>query len=325
LTSLFSPEHGFAGVEDQENIGDATDAASGLKVWSLYGKTQRPTAEMLAGIDALVFDIQDLGVRFYTYESTMIYALEEAAKAKLPFYVLDRPNPLTGLHVEGPMLDPDRLSFTGSHPLPLRHGLTMGELAKLVVGEKRLAADLHVIEMTGWNRDEWFDATGLAWVNPSPNIRNLNEALLYPGVALLEGSTNYSVGRGTDSPFEVIGADWINGRDLAHRLEARNIPGVRFYPVRFTPTGSNLKGKDASGLAFVVTNRDIFSSARLGLELAQTLGALYPKQMMWEKDRSLVGNSGVMRALATGGDAVSAAKTGLSDFLAIRQRYLIYR
>ncbi len=166
VAALFSPEHGFAGVEDHDNIGNAVDTATGIKVWSLYGKTLRPTPEMLRGLDALVFDIQDVGARFYTYESTMIYAMEEAAKANLPFYVLDRPNPITGIHVEGPMLDPDKLSFTGSFPLPLRHGMTMGELAKLVNGEKHLNADLHVIEMTGWNREDWFDSTGLPWVNP---------------------------------------------------------------------------------------------------------------------------------------------------------------
>ena len=179
----------------------------------------------------------------------MIYAMEEAAKAKLPFYVLDRPNPITGIHVEGPMLDPDKLSFTGSFPLPLRHGMTIGELAKLVNEENRLNADLHVIEMTGWNREDWFDATGLPWVNPSPNIRSLNEALLYPGIAMLESSTNYSVGRGTDAPFEQIGADWIDGRQLARYLESRAIPGVRCYPVQFTPTSSNFSGKTVSGRA----------------------------------------------------------------------------
>ena len=220
------------------------DKATGIKVWSLYDKTRRPTPEMLRGLDALVFDIQDVGARFYTYESTMIYAMEEAAKAKLPFYVLDRPNPITGIHVEGPMLDPDKLSFTGSFPLPLRHGMTMGELAKLVNGENRLNADLHVIEMTGWNREDWFDATGLPWVNPSPNIRNLNEALLYPGIAMLESSTNYSVGRGTDAPFEQIGADWIDGRQLARYLESRAIPGVRCYPVQFTPDRVELQRQD---------------------------------------------------------------------------------
>lgn len=325
IAALFSPEHGIAGIEDRENIGDAVDKATGIRVWSLYDKTRRPTPEMLRGLDALVFDIQDVGARFYTYESTMIYAMEEAAKGKLPFYVLDRPNPITGTHVEGPLLDPDKLSFTGSFPLPLRHGMTMGELAKLVNGENRLNADLHVIEMTGWNRDDWFDATGLPWVNPSPNIRNLNEALLYPGIAMLESSTNYSVGRGTDAPFEQIGADWIDGRQLARYLESRAIPGVRCYPVQFTPTSSNFSGKTVSGVHFTVTNRDVFRSSRLGLELASALATLYPKKIPVDLNRNLIGNSAVMRVLAAGGDAGPAADAGIQTFLLLRQRYLIYR
>ncbi|HWE53426.1 MAG TPA: exo-beta-N-acetylmuramidase NamZ domain-containing protein [Bryobacteraceae bacterium] len=324
VAALFSPEHGIAGAEDHPNVDNTTDPATGIRVWSLYGHTLRPTPEMLQGLDALVFDIQDVGTRFYTYESTMAYAMEEAARAKLPFYVLDRPNPITGDHVEGPVLDPDKLSFTGSFPLPLRHGMTMGELARLINGERHLNADLHVAEMTGWTRREWFDETGLPWVNPSPNIRNLTESLLYPGLALLEGSTNYSVGRGTDAPFEQIGADWIRGTELARRLASRNIPGVRFYPVRFRPVSSNLTGKTVEGLSFVITNRETFSSSRLGLEVAEALGALYPAQMHWDKNRVLIGNGGVMRALMAGGDALAAANAGYTDFLTTRQKYLIY-
>jgi len=325
LAALFSPEHGFAGVEDHENVDNTTDPSTGIKVWSLYGRTLRPTPEMLRGLDALVFDIQDIGVRFYTYESTMIYAMEEAARAKLPFYVLDRPDPITGLHVEGPMLDADKLTFTGTFPLPLRHGMTIGELARMVNGEKQLHADLHVAEMTNWRRGEWFDETGLPWVNPSPNIRNLTEALLYPGLAMLERSTNYSVGRGTDMPFGQIGAEWIRSQELEKRLIERNIPGVRFYPVRFKPESSNLSGKMVDGLSFVVTDRNVFSSARLGLEIAEALGVLYPKQMTWEKNRALIGNAAVIRALETGGDAVAAASAGYGDFLSLRQKYLIYQ
>jgi uncharacterized protein YbbC (DUF1343 family) len=325
VVALFSPEHGFAGVEDRENVADSKDPATGIRVWSLYGKTLRPTAEMLRGIDTLVFDIQDIGVRFYTYESTMFYAMEEAAKAKIPFYVLDRPNPLTGSHVEGPLLNADKLSFAGAFPLPLRHGLTMGELAKLENGEMHLNADLRVVEMAGWNRDDWFDATGLPWVNPSPNIRNLNEALLYPGLAMLEYSTNYSVGRGTDSPFEEIGADWINGRDLARYLSSRDIPGVRSYPLTFTPASSNFSGKTIEGIGFVIVNRDIFSSSRCGVELAMALEKLYPGKMKWDVNARLMGNQGVMDALAGGKDAVPAASAGMRDFLLLRQKYLLYR
>jgi len=325
VVSLFSPEHGIAGVEDRENIANAVDAATGIGIWSLYGKTRRPTPAMLQGLDALVFDIQDVGVRFYTYESTMLYAMEAAAGANLPFYVLDRPDPVTGTHVEGPMLDPDKLSFTGSYPLPLRHGMTMGELAGLLNGEKALGASLHVIEMTGWNREEWFDATGLPWVNPSPNIRNLNEAILYPGVAMLEGSTNYSVGRGTDTPFEQIGADWIDGVKLARYLTARAIPDIRIEAARFTPVSSNFKGKTIGGVRLVVTDRDFFSSSRLGLELAAALTNLYPGKLALESDKNLIGNSGVMHALTIGKDAMPAARAGIRQFLELRQKYLLYR
>ena len=325
VVALFSPEHGLAGVEDRENVGDSVDSATDIRVWSLYGKTRRPTPEMLRGLDVLVFDIQDVGVRFYTYESTMLYAMEEAAKAGLPFYVLDRPNPITGTRVEGPMLDPDKLSFTGSWPLPLRHGMTIGELARFLNGEKHLRANLQVIEMTGWDRGDWFDATGLPWVDPSPNIRNLNEALVYPGIAMLESSENYSVGRGTDAPFEQIGADWIRGRDLARYLTNRNIPGVRFYPVRFTPKSSHFSGKTIEGVRLIVTNRDLVSSSRLGLEVAAALIALYPNKIVVTANKDLIGNSGVMRALATAGDATLAAGSGMQRFLEVRQKYLLYR
>jgi uncharacterized protein YbbC (DUF1343 family)/CubicO group peptidase (beta-lactamase class C family) len=325
VTALFSPEHGFAGVEDQENIANSTDPATGIRIFSLYGKSRSPTPEMLKRVDVLVFDIQDVGVRFYTYESTMLYSMEEAAKASIPYYVLDRPNPLTGLHVEGPLLDADKLSFVGSYPLPLRHGMTIGELARLENGERHLNADLHVIEMAGWRRTDWFDATGLAWLNPSPNIRNPREALLYPGLGMLEYSLNYSVGRGTDSPFELIGADWIEGSKLADYMGLRKIPGVRFYPLRFTPASSRLAGKTVAGIGFDVTDRDVFSSSRLGLELASALGKLYPGQIDWELNRQLIGNGGVIAALARGADPVPASEAGLDEFLAVRQKYLIYR
>jgi uncharacterized protein YbbC (DUF1343 family) len=325
VAALFSPEHGFAGIEDQENVADSRDPATGIRVWSLYGKTRRPTPEMLRGIDALVFDIQDLGVRFYTYESTMLYAMEEAARAKIPFYVLDRPNPLTGNHVEGPTLDADKVSFVGAWTLPLRHGLTTGELAGLENGERRLGADLRVIEMAGWNREEWFDATGLPWVNPSPNIRSPSAALLYPGLAMLEYSVNYSVGRGTDVPFEQIGADWIKGAELADYLAARTVPGVRVYPTSFTPTASHFAGKTIQGVGFAVTNRDVFSSSRLGLELAMALEHLYPGKLNWDVDKSLIGSASVITALQKGEDAIKAADDGLAAFQSTRRKYLLYK
>jgi uncharacterized protein YbbC (DUF1343 family) len=324
IVSLFAPEHGIAGVEDRENLGDAIDTVTGIKVWSLYGKTRRPTPEMLRGLDLLVFDIQDVGVRFFTYETTMLYAMEEAAKAKLPIYVLDRPNPITGIHVEGPMLDADKLSFTGPVPLPLRHGMTIGELARLMNGSPGVDADLHVIAMTGWHRSDWFDSTGLPWVDPSPNLRNLNEAILYPGVAMIEFSTNYSVGRGTDAPFEQIGAEWINGTDLARYLSGLNIPGVRFYPIQFKPIASNLAGKTIGGVRLVVTDRDLLSASQLGISIAAALGKLYPKKINLETNRNLIGNSEVMKELATGGDATVAANLKLQAFLELRQKFLLY-
>ncbi|MDP9172210.1 MAG: DUF1343 domain-containing protein, partial [Acidobacteriota bacterium] len=325
VVALFSPEHGIAGVEDHENIDNASDGATGIRIWSLYGKTLRPNAEMLRGIDALVFDIQDLGVRFYTYESTMLYAMEEAARARIPFYVLDRPNPLTGTHVEGPMLDADKTSFVGAWPLPLRHGLTIGELAALENGERPLNAELHVIPVAGWERKEWFDDTGLPWVNPSPNIRNADEALLYPGLAMLEYSPNYSVGRGTDAPFEQIGADWINGAELAAYLNGRQIPGVVCSATTFAPAASNLRGKTIGGVRFAITNRAIFDSSKLGLEVAQALEKLYPGKIKWELNRKLLGSDAVIKALETGADPLKAAQSGLSPFLAIREKYLLYR
>ena len=327
IVALFSPEHGLAGVEDHP-IDDSVDTVTGVKVWSLYGKTHRPTPEMLRGLDALVFDIQDIGTRFYTYESTMHYAMEEAAKAKLPFYILDRPNPITGIHVEGPMLDPDNFSFTGSFPLPLRHGMTIGELALLmndaVNTRNAPKADLHVIEMVGWHRSDWFDATGLPWVNPSPNIRNLDEALLYPGIAMLEYSTNYSVGRGTDKPFEQIGADWMDGTAMARRLTGLKIPGVLFSAVRFTPAASNFSGKTITGVRFTVTDRQVFSSSQLGLAVAASLTSLYPKKLILETNRNLVGNNGVMRALASGIDPSLAANAKVQEFGELRRKFLLY-
>jgi uncharacterized protein YbbC (DUF1343 family)/CubicO group peptidase (beta-lactamase class C family) len=325
VVSLFSPEHGFAGVEDRPGIANTTDPTTGLRIWSLYGTTNRPTPEMLAGIDTLVFDIQDIGVRFYTYESTMLYAMQEAAKKKIAFIVLDRPNPLTGNHVEGPMLDPDELSFVGAFPLPLRHGLTMGELAKLENAELALGADLQVIEMTGWKRDQWFDFTGLPWVNPSPNIRNLNAATLYPAIAMLEYSSNYSVGRGTEKPFEHVGADWINGHELTEYLTARSIPGVRVSATEFIPVSSNLNGKKVQGIQIELTDRDVFSATQFGMELAMALGKLYPGKISWEADRRLIGSKSVVSALADQTGVMAAATRGVPEFIALRQKYLLYQ
>jgi uncharacterized protein YbbC (DUF1343 family) len=328
VTALFSPEHGALGKEDRENIGNTTDPKTGIKVWSLFaGKGLRPTAEMLRGIDALVFDVQDVGARFYTYVSTMAYAMEEAAKARIPYYVLDRPNPISGVRVEPPLLDRASLSFVGYFPLPLRHGMTMAELATMFNVENKIGADLRVVRMTGWQRGDWFDSTGLPWVNPSPNIRSLTAALLYPGVAMLEYSPNYSVGRGTDAPFEMAGATFIHGAELSAYLNQRFIPGVRFYPTRFQPETSHLAGAEVDGVRFLITDREAFDASRLGLEIAAALVKLYPGKFSLEVNRRLIGNEATIRALAAGEDPRSIRQQQqdeLEEFLHLRAKYLLY-
>jgi uncharacterized protein YbbC (DUF1343 family)/CubicO group peptidase (beta-lactamase class C family) len=327
LVALFSPEHGFAGTEDHPDIGNTTDAATGIRVFSLYGKTMRPTPEMLHGIDALVFDIQDVGVRFYTYETTMAYAMEAAAKAGIPYFVLDRPNPITGVHVEGPFLDRNQSSFVGYYPLPLRHGMTMGELARLFNGENHIGAKLTVVAMRDWQRGDWFDAGGLPWINPSPNMRSLNAALLYPGLALLEYAKNYSVGRGTNAPFEQIGSAFIRGPELAGYLNQQWIPGVRVYATRFTPESSSLAGTTVEGVRFVITNRDAFDSARLGLAVAAALNSLYPGTVDLDACRKLIGSAEVIRELKAGddpGDIEQGMTDEVAEFLKLREKYLLY-
>ncbi|HLJ51065.1 MAG TPA: exo-beta-N-acetylmuramidase NamZ domain-containing protein [Bryobacteraceae bacterium] len=329
IKSLFSPEHGIGGAEDQENVGNSTDAATGLPVISLYeGPRRRITPEMLTGLDALVFDIQDVGARFYTYSCALLYSMEEAGKKHVPFYVLDRPNPITGVHVEGPVLDKDLESYVGCYEMPLRHGLTFGELAAMVNGEEKLGADLHVIEMKDWQRGDWFDTTDLEWVDPSPNMRSLNAALLYPGVAMLEALKNYSVGRGTDSPFEQIGADWIDGEQLAAFLNGRYIPGVRAYATRFRPTASNFKGQMIPGVRFVITDRNALDSTRLGVELGYALEKLYPRKINWDTVRFLIGNHAVVEAGKQATDArtvVQSMEDSVRDFTERREKYLLYK
>jgi uncharacterized protein YbbC (DUF1343 family) len=327
VTTLYSPEHGLAGVADSA-VASSRDPKTGLPIVSLFQPNQRriPPAELKKN-DVLVYDIQDAGARFYTYSCTLLYALEEAAKAHKPFYVLDRPNPITGTHVEGPMLDANLHSFVGCYAMPLRHGMTFGELATMANAEQHWGADLHVIKMRNWERGDWFDSSGLFWVNPSPNMRSLNEELLYPGIGMLEYATNYSVGRGTDDPFEQVGADWIDGRALAQELNSHFIPGVRVYPTRFVPTASHLKGHEVSGVRFVITNRQLFDSVRLGLEVAVALQKLYPGKIDYEACKRLIGNQDVINRIRAGEDAqgieAQIMKT-LPDFLNRRKQYLLY-
>lgn len=328
VVALFSPEHGFFGAEDRPGIQDTRDRVTGIKVFSLYGKTLRPTPEMLQGIDTLVYDIQDVGVRFYTFETTMAYALEAAAKAGIAFYVLDRPNPITGTHVEGPMMDDANKSFVGYFPgEPVRHGMTVGELARLFNAQNRLYAKLTVIPMQDWSRGDWFDSTGLSWIDPSPNMRSLNAATLYPGLCLLEFARNFSVGRGTDAPFEQVGADFIGGRELAAALNLRGIPGVRVYPTTFTPTESNFKGVKIQGVRFVITNREQFDATRLGLELAVAIQKLYPGRIDFSGGKRLIGSDDTIRRLQAAEDPrtiLQSFQEAIDGFMKLRGQYLLY-
>ena len=330
LTALFSPEHGISGREDREDIGNAKDSATGIPIWSLYSaKGRRPTPEMLREIDTLVFDIQDVGARFYTYTTSMAYALEAAAERRIPFLVLDRPNPITGVHVEGPLLDADLRSFVGYFAgMPLRHGLTIGELARMFNVENKIGAELRVVAMRNWQRGDWFDSTGLPWRDPSPNLRSLTAALLYPGVAILEAAKDYSVGRGTDAPFEQIGAPWIRGAELAALLNSRFIPGFRCYPTRFQPASSNLSGQSIEGVRFLVTDREAFDSGRLGLEIAAAIRKLYPSSYTFTQSQELIGSRRAMGMIEAGRDPSLIQQDGeesLRGFLKLREQYLLYR
>lgn len=326
LVALFSPEHGLEGKLDVPHVADGRHRRTGLPVWSLYGKTRRPTADMLRGIDTLVFDIQDIGARFYTYISTMGYAMQAAAGQKIRFVVLDRPNPIGGVVVAGPMLDAGRESFVGFHRLPVRHGMTVGELARMFDAELRLDLDLQVVKMDGWRRDLLFDQTGLRWINPSPNMRSLTEALLYPGIGLLE-TTNLSVGRGTATPFEVIGAPWLDGRRLAAELNRRGLPGVRFMPITFTPESSKFAGERCGGVNIAITDRDVYKSVRTGLEIAHQLRRLYPDAWQAAACDRLLRNRQVLDALLAGKTVSrieSAGRVELDEFLRRRARFLLY-
>ena len=329
IVALFSPEHGFAGVEDRPGIEDSTDPATGIRIYSLYGKTLRPTPEMLQGIDVLVFDIQDAGVRFYTYESTMAYALEAAAKARIPFIVLDRPNPVTGVRVEGPMLDADKTSNVGyMKGEPVRHGLTMGELAKFFNAEQKFGAQVTVIAMQDWNRGDWFDATDLPWINPSPNLRSLKAEMLYPGVCLLEGVKGVSVGRGTDAPFEQIGAAFVKGTELAAYLNQRQIPGVRVYPTAFTPAESVSKGVRVEGVRFELMNREALDATRLGIEVLVAMQKLYPGKIDLAGAKRLVGSDDAIARIQAGEDPrtiVQSYQDAVDAFARLREPYLLYR
>jgi uncharacterized protein YbbC (DUF1343 family)/CubicO group peptidase (beta-lactamase class C family) len=297
LKKLFSPEHGIRGELDQEKIGNSKDKKTGLPVLSLNGAHRAPTPEQLADLDALVFDIQDIGCRFYTYISTLRVCMEAAAKAKKAFYVLDRINPIGGLAVEGPSA-PDKEAFTATHAIPLRHGMTAGELAAMMNAERGSGCDLKVIPLEGWRRDMLFDQTGLPWIHPSPNMRSLNAALLYPGIGLLEFSV--SVGRGTDTPFEVLGAPYVSDLRLAHELNKLGLPGLQFTPVRFTPTASVFKGEACGGVRISITDRQALKPVQTGIAIACTLQRLYPKSFALEKVNTLLNRDASVKAIRAG-------------------------
>ena len=284
VVALFSPEHGLSGSKD-ENVGSTKDPVSGLPVYSLYGETRRPTEEMLAGIDALVFDLQDAGVRFYTYTTTMAYCMEEAAKRNIAFFVLDRPNPLGGEIVEGPLLDADKISFTAYFPLPVRYGLTIGELAQLFNVENKIGCDLHVVAMKNWRRNYFFEDTGLRWIPPSPNLRTLNGSILYPGLEILQNA-GVSVGRGTEIPFEEFGAPWMHGTDVAARLNERQVTGLLFKATDFIPSSGLYGGQKCSGVAIRVEDDRATRSISMGLEIAALLKTLYPEH--WDATKILL-------------------------------------
>ena len=326
LVRLFSPEHGIRGILDA-SVPSSTDEKTGLPILSLYGDTRRPNDAMLEGIDTMVVDLQDIGARFYTYTTTMAYVMEEAAKRKIGVIVLDRPNPIGGFRIEGPTLDKAQLGFTGYFPMPIRHGLTLGEMAKLFNGENKIGADLTVIEMRNWDREGWFDQTGLPWINPSPNMRNLIQATLYPGIGAIEG-TNLSVGRGTDTPFEQIGAPWIDGVKLADALNARALAGIRFYPVRFTPASSKYANEECGGVFMIVTDRAAIRPVRVGVEIAAMLNKMYGAKYELEAAERLFGSKEGLTRIRTGEDPaaiVSSWSAGEARWRLLRNKYLLYR
>ena len=330
LDAIFSPEHGVTGTLDTVKVGNTRDAATGIPVYSVYGGTdaaRRPSLDVLHNLDAVVIDIQNVGTRYYTYETAMGYFLEGAAKAGIEAFVLDRPDPITGSFVQGPVADPGHETYVTYSTVPVRHGMTMGELAQMYNAERHINAKLTVVPMDGWMRGDWLDSTGVSWINPSPNLRSLNQATLYPGVGLVEG-TNISVGRGTDTPFELVGAPWVNGRQLADYLNGRNLSGVRFVPMDFTPSDSNYKGQKCGGINLVVVERNAFDAPELGVELASALHKLYPDQFRLDKMQDILLSEKVYDAIQKGEDPRRIAddwREELDKFLEIRKKYLLYK
>ena len=329
LSAIFAPEHGFSAMKPAgANIEQERESSPGVPIYSLYNKgSNRPTPEMLTSLDVLVYDLQDVGVRYWTYTTTLAYIIEAAAPRKIPIYVLDRPNPINGETVEGPMLEDKYISMIGYGRRPVRHGMTIGELAQFFNGEKKIGADLHIIKMQGWDRHMWMDQTGLEWITPSPNLRNLTAAILYPGTCFVE-NTLVSVGRGTDTPFEVFGAPWFKNLELADYLNARNIPGVRFIARRFTPSEEPYKGQEILGLDVQLLNRDELDSPRMGLELLAALLKFHSNKFTLDrKIMLLVGSeraADLLKQGKTGSEVNEALKGELEAFGKVREKYLLY-
>jgi uncharacterized protein YbbC (DUF1343 family) len=325
VVALFSPEHGLAGRLD-DKVWSSKDPATGLPVYSLYDENRRPTDEMLEGIDALIFDIQDAGVRFYTYTATMGYCMEEAAKHRIAFYVLDRPNPVGGEIIEGPMLDADKTGFVAYYPLPVRYGLTIGELAQFFNAENHINADLHVIAMKNWRRNYFFESTGVRWVPPSPNLRTVKGAITYPGLEILQ-SAGLSVGRGTETPFEQFGAPWMDGEKVAAVLNAAQLPGLKFVPQPFIPVSGLYMGRRCGGVSIRIGDRAAVRAMRLGIQIAAVLGKMYPQDFQVEKTIALLGNSETVQKLINGAspaEIVASWQSGLAEFDRARRKYFLY-
>ncbi len=326
VVAIFSPEHGLGGQLD-ERLSSSKDPSTGLHVFSLYGETLRPTDEMLKGVDTLVFDIQDAGVRFYTYTVTMAYAMEEAAKRNIAFYVLDRPNPLGGEIIEGPMLDSDQTTFVAYFPIPVRYALTIGELAQFFNSENHINTDLHVIAMKNWHRNYFFQSTGVRWIPPSPNLRTLKGSIVYPGLEILQ-SAGVSVGRGTEAPFEEFGAPWMDGEKVASALNAAHLPGLKFVSQPFIPVTGLYAGKRCNGVGIRIGDRGAVRSMRMGLEIAALLQKMYPEKFDVSKTIVLLGNAETVQKLedsASPADIVASWQTSLSDYDKTRRRYLLYK
>jgi uncharacterized protein YbbC (DUF1343 family) len=328
VVAVFTPEHGLTATQAVSNIDSGKDEATGLPIYSLYRNGEyRPTPEMMQGIDALVYDIQDVGARFYTYITTLGYMVEEAAKYKIPIFVLDRPNPIDGVTVEGPALDEAHVSFVGYLPgMPIRPGLTIGELARLYNGEKHLGADLRVIEMKGWRRDLYLDQTDVVWTNPSPQLRSLVQTILYPGVCLME--SQIWVKTGWDLPFQAIAAPWMKGRETAKYLNLRRIPGVSFIARRFTPADGAFKGQELEAVEVILLDRHALNSVELGVEMISALNKIHPGKFDINRQIRLLGNEDTAKRIMAGEDprAIAATwKAGEQRFREIRAKYLLYK